>query len=93
MERMRFDRSWVSMIMKFVLSVSYFVCLNGSVGTLFKSSRGFRQGDLLSLFFFLLCSEGLFSLLQLAFMRVLRSALRQAKEVFLSLIFYLRITM
>lgn len=57
---------WIDMIMKCISSVSYSVVVNGSVGERFKPRRGFHQGDPLSPFLFLICGEGLSSLMHLA---------------------------
>ncbi|GMI99219.1 hypothetical protein HRI_003591200 [Hibiscus trionum] len=64
MRRMGFSDLWVSRIMKCVSTVTYSVVLNGNVGQSFRPSRGLRQGDPLSPFLFLICSEGLSSLLR-----------------------------
>lgn len=48
-----------------VSSISYSVSINGKLGRLFKPSRGLRQRDPLSPFLFLICSEGLSSLLRM----------------------------
>lgn len=45
---------------------SYSVVINGRIGVRFKPNRGLRQGDPLSPFLFLLCDEGLSSLMRLA---------------------------
>ncbi|GMJ10111.1 hypothetical protein HRI_004680300 [Hibiscus trionum] len=63
---MGFSGSWVSRIIHCISSVSYSVVLNGIVGQKFVPSRGLRQGDPLSPFLFLICSEGLSSLLRQA---------------------------
>ncbi|KAH1063495.1 hypothetical protein J1N35_028482 [Gossypium stocksii] len=52
--------------MKYVSTVSYQVVLNGYVGGKFQPTRGLRQGDPLSPFLFLICGEGLSSLMRLA---------------------------
>lgn len=46
-----------------ISSVSYFVLYNGFPSKKFTSSRGFRQGHLISPFLFLICVEGFSSLL------------------------------
>lgn len=64
--QMGFDLGRVSFIMKCVTTVRYSVIINGKAGEVFQPSRGFRQGDPLSLFLFLICSEGLSALMILA---------------------------
>lgn len=57
--KLGFHRRWVSWIMLCVRSVSYSVLLNGQSYGHFTLKRGIRQGDPLSLFFFILCTEAL----------------------------------
>ncbi|GMJ02632.1 hypothetical protein HRI_003932400 [Hibiscus trionum] len=64
--RMGFSRLWVLRIMLCVRTVTYSVVLNGSVGLVFNPTRGIRQGDPLSPYLFLICSEGLSALLRIA---------------------------
>lgn len=52
--------------MQCVSTVSYAVSINGRIGSFFKLTRGLRQGDPLSSFLFLICSEGLSALMRLA---------------------------
>lgn len=52
--------------MNYVSSVSYSIILNEKVGERFKLNRGLRQGDSLNPFLFLICGEGLSSLMSLA---------------------------
>ena len=64
MLRMRFDEGWVELVMMCVSSVSYKVIRNGvEVGPIVPS-RGLRQGDPLSPYFFIICAEGLSSLIR-----------------------------
>ncbi|KAA3462798.1 reverse transcriptase [Gossypium australe] len=63
---MGFEPCWINLIMRYISTVSYAVVLNGQIGNNFYPSRGLRQGDPLSLFLFLICGEGLSSLMRLA---------------------------
>lgn len=61
---MGFSPRWINRIMNCVESVRYSVLLNGSPQEEFKPLRGIRQGDPLSPYLFLLCVEGLSTLLK-----------------------------
>lgn len=61
--KLGFNKDWISQIMTCVKTVSYLVLVNGQPGATFSPSRGLRQGDLISLYFYLICAEGLNSLL------------------------------
>ncbi|KAA3472829.1 reverse transcriptase [Gossypium australe] len=64
MVKMGFPSTWIELIMRCVTSVSYAVTINGKQGRIFKPTRGLRQGDPLSPFLFLICSEGLSALMR-----------------------------
>ncbi|KAL9692015.1 hypothetical protein QQ045_012446 [Rhodiola kirilowii] len=55
--RQGFAEKWVNRIMKCLCSVSYQIKVNDNVSDVIVSSRGHRQGDPLSPYLFLLCTE------------------------------------
>ncbi|KAL4368990.1 hypothetical protein GQ457_05G022000 [Hibiscus cannabinus] len=59
MLRLGFAPSWVDLIMSCVSSVSSRVRVRGALSEAIRPQRGLRQGDPLSPFLFLFCSEGL----------------------------------
>lgn len=58
MQALGFPASWCSLVMKCISSVSFSVRMNGVFSENFKPTRGIRQGDPISPYLFLLCSEG-----------------------------------
>ncbi|KAA3477260.1 reverse transcriptase [Gossypium australe] len=66
MKCMGFNSGWVESLMKCVSTVSYSVVFNGHIGENLKPTRGLRQVDPLSPLLFLICGEGLSSLMRLA---------------------------
>jgi hypothetical protein len=66
MQKLGFDARWIHLLMTCVRTVSYSVLINGQPFGNITPSRGIRQGDPLSPYFFILCAEGLSSLLHKA---------------------------
>lgn len=64
MDRMGFSQRWRGLVMQCVTSVSYRFLLNGKPTPAIKPSRGLRQGDPISPYLFILCSEALSELLR-----------------------------
>ena len=63
MRKMGFDEKWVALMMECVTTVSYSILINGDPTSVIRPSRGIKQGDPLSPYLFLLCTEGFHSLL------------------------------
>lgn len=66
LRRLGFVEQWIHLLMQCVCSVSYSILINGQLHGHIIPSRGIRQGDPLSPFFFIICAEALSSLLQQA---------------------------
>lgn len=64
MAKMGFCQRWISWMKECMASVSYSFLLDGQATWYIKPTRGLRQGDPLSPFLFLICSEGLSAMMQ-----------------------------
>ncbi|XP_073298281.1 uncharacterized protein [Primulina huaijiensis] len=62
--KMGFAEGWVELLMKCVTTVSYSFKINHSIFGTIKPTRGIRQGDPLSPYLFVLCTQGLSSLIR-----------------------------
>lgn len=59
-----FPQTWCSLVMKCATWVSFSVKVNRALSPSFRPTRGIRQGDPIFPYLFLLCSEGLTSMLR-----------------------------
>ena len=64
MEKMGFNCKWINLIAMCIRSVTYSIMLNGQPHGLITPIRGLRQDDPLSLYLFLLVTEGLHALFE-----------------------------
>lgn len=63
MQALSFKTQWISLIMSCVITVNYKVLANWRLGKMITPSRRLRQGDPLSPYMFIMCVEGLNSIL------------------------------
>ncbi|XP_071728890.1 uncharacterized protein [Rutidosis leptorrhynchoides] len=77
---MGFGEKWIKLINACLTSTSISVLVNGSPTEQFFSKRGVRQGDPLSPFLFIIASEGLNYLLNLAIKRNLISGVEVGRD-------------
>ncbi|KAL1212987.1 putative mitochondrial protein [Cardamine amara subsp. amara] len=66
MKKMGFDLRWVDWIMQCNTSVSDRVLINGTLKGWIRPSRGIRQGDPISPYLFIICTEALIAQLKKA---------------------------
>ena len=64
MWKMGFDKRWIDLIMIYVKTVTYSIIVNGELKGLIHPSRDIKQGNPLSPFLFLICTEGLHGLIK-----------------------------
>lgn len=66
MHKMGFAPKWTKKIMRCIFTVSYMVNVNGKLEIPCKPTRGLKQVYPINPFLFLICSEGLSTLMKLA---------------------------
>lgn len=80
MEKMGFDMKWIKWVEQCVCSVRYSIMANGGQVCAITPGRGFRQGDPLSPYLFLLVSDVLSTLLQKAIINKSLGGIRMKKS-------------
>ncbi|XP_010468796.1 PREDICTED: uncharacterized protein LOC104748915 [Camelina sativa] len=80
LRKMGFAETWISWIMFCVTSVEYRVLLNGQPNGLIVPERGLRQGDPLSPYLFILCTEVLVANIRKAEMDKLITGIKVANK-------------
>ncbi|GLT59230.1 hypothetical protein SLA2020_320610 [Shorea laevis] len=80
MRTLGFAEDWIRLIMNCVSSITYEVLLNGLEAGRVMPTRGLRQGDPLSPYLFILCAEGLSSMLKEAEQRRLLHGVRICQQ-------------
>jgi hypothetical protein len=64
MRKLGFDNRWVNLLMSCVRTVSYAIIVNGQPFGQIIPTRGIRQGDPLSSYFFILCVAAMLTMIQ-----------------------------
>ena len=64
MEKLGFNYRWRGLMMQWIFSVTYSICINGKSRGCIVLSRGLHQGDPLSPYLFLICAKGLSALIK-----------------------------
>lgn len=73
---MRFSPNLVSLILRCIRSVSFSILINGSPSLSFTLTKGSHKGDPFSPYVFIICAEGLSSMIRFAKRQALFSGLR-----------------
>lgn len=61
---MAFSKKWIDLVLRCIKPVSYAFEINGELSNIIFPSRGLRQGDPLSPYIYVLCTQGFSSLLK-----------------------------
>ena len=69
MEKLGFNYRWRDLMMQWISSVTYSICINGKSRGCIVLSRGLHQGDPLSPYLFLICAKGLSALIKKSMQR------------------------
>lgn len=81
MDKLGFSSNYVKLVMKCISSASFSVLVNGQPSRTFIPSRGLKQVNPLSPFLFVLCAEGLSTLLRDAEKKKLIHGVKIARRV------------
>ncbi|XP_055962295.1 uncharacterized protein LOC130015681 [Mercurialis annua] len=88
MRKLGFRDQWISKVMRCVSSVQFSFLLNGSVKGKIRAERGLRQGDPLSPYLFLICAQGLSSMINSAVNKKLISGIKFGDGCHISHLFF-----
>ena len=88
MLRLGIDDQWVRLAMEAVCTTPYSVLINGEPRGYITPSRGIKQGDLISPYLFLLCAEGISSILHAITSQNLHGILSCTNGVCISHLFF-----
>ncbi|GAA0166083.1 hypothetical protein LIER_43744 [Lithospermum erythrorhizon] len=92
--KLEFSEKWVGIIMDYITSVTYSVLANGHQTGFFKPSRGLRQGDPLSPYLFIICTEGHIALIHDACLKGIIKGIRLGPMLeLLSHLFFANVTL